>query len=114
MVLLNRSAIVVTPKQPFLDWLRSIDPANAELTLEDLGSEPTIYLLPMCENEEAMTEYLSEVYGDVFEEELNGWHTDDSVWPRDPSFVMFGQWFDYRFHSMLVDMCEEPLAEEEV
>jgi hypothetical protein len=114
MILLNRSAIVVIPKQPFLDWLRGIDAANTELNLDDLAAEPTIYLLPTCDSEEAMTEYLSEVYADIFDEELNGWHTDDSVWPHDPTFEMFGLWFDYRFHSMLVDVCDEPLAEEEV
>ena len=114
MILLNRSAIVVVPKQPFLDWLRGVDAANTELTLDDLAAEPTIYLLPAYDSEEAMTEYLSEVYADIFEEELNGWHSDDSVWPRDPAFEMFCLWFDYRFHPMLVDVCDEPLAEEEV
>jgi hypothetical protein len=33
MVTLNRSAIVVKPKQPFLDWLHAADPTSLELTL---------------------------------------------------------------------------------
>ena len=41
---LNRSAIAVTPRQPFLDWLHSADPTSSELTLNDLSQEPTIYL----------------------------------------------------------------------
>ena len=28
---LNRSAIVVKPKQPFLDWLHAADPTSQEL-----------------------------------------------------------------------------------
>jgi hypothetical protein len=67
----------VVPKQPFLDWLRGVDAANTELTLDDLAAEPTIYLLPAYDSEVAMTEYLSEVYADIFEEELNGWHSDE-------------------------------------
>jgi hypothetical protein len=42
MVTPNRSAIVVTPKQPFLDWLHATDPTSIELTLLDLSREPTI------------------------------------------------------------------------
>jgi hypothetical protein len=43
---LNRSAIVVTPKQPFLDWLHTTDAMSAELTLLELIRDPTIYLIP--------------------------------------------------------------------
>jgi hypothetical protein len=40
---LNRSAIVVTPKQPFLDWLHTTDAMSAELTLLELIRDPTIH-----------------------------------------------------------------------
>jgi hypothetical protein len=33
------------PAQPFLDWLNRVDLTSAELKLEDLRLEPTIYLL---------------------------------------------------------------------
>jgi hypothetical protein len=38
-----------------------------------LRREPTIYLLPECENEQAAHEYLEEVCGEISEEQLNGW-----------------------------------------
>jgi len=50
--MLNRSAIVVKPRQPFLDWLHSADPTSHRLTLRDLTREPTIYLIPECDTEE--------------------------------------------------------------
>jgi len=43
MLMLNRSAIVVKPKQAFLDWLHAADPSSRDLTLLDLVREPTIY-----------------------------------------------------------------------
>ena len=49
MVAVNRSAIVVTPNQPFLDWLHAVDPTSSELKLADLIIEPTIYLIPECD-----------------------------------------------------------------
>ena len=49
---INRSAVIVMPAQPFLDWLHQADPTSAELTLEDLRHEPTIYLLPEYDTEQ--------------------------------------------------------------
>ena len=46
MELINRSAVIVMPAEPFLKWLQQADPTSTELTLEDLRREPTIYLLP--------------------------------------------------------------------
>lgn len=107
---LNRSAIVVTPKQPFLDWLRAIDPTNADIVLLELTEDPTIYLIPECDTDEDVAEALRDLYEEIFEEELAGWYTDESVWPRDRSFDVFRRWFDYRHHSMLMDLCDdEPL-----
>jgi hypothetical protein len=42
--MLNRSAVVVKPKQPFLDWLRTADPTSGGITLGELEQDPTIYL----------------------------------------------------------------------
>ena len=45
----NRSAVVVVPKQPFLDWLHHVDSSSGKLTLTDLANDPSIYLLPECD-----------------------------------------------------------------
>jgi hypothetical protein len=37
---INRSAVIVMPAQPLLDWLHQADPTSAKLTLEDLRQEP--------------------------------------------------------------------------
>jgi hypothetical protein len=102
------------PGQPFLDWLHRVDPTSAELSLEDLRREPTIYLLPECENQEAVGECLKEVCAEIFEEQLNGWYRDPSVWPVDRDFDTFIRWFEYRFHSMLVDLRDDLLIHQEI
>jgi len=38
--MLNRSAVVVKPKQPFLDWLHHADPTSRGITLEQVGRTP--------------------------------------------------------------------------
>src|SRR5215475_5128311 len=83
MDMVNRSAIVVRPAQPFLDWLHRVDPTRAQLTLGDLRREPTIYLLPEWETEGEALEHLAEVSSEIFKEQLNGWYRVPSVWPED-------------------------------
>jgi hypothetical protein len=34
--MLNRSAVVVKPKQPFLEWLHRADPTSSSITLNEL------------------------------------------------------------------------------
>ena len=50
MATLNRSGVVVKPKQAFLDWLHAADPTSHELTFSDLIREPRIYLDPPVRN----------------------------------------------------------------
>jgi hypothetical protein len=106
---LNRSAIVVKPKQRFLDWLHAADPTSHEITLLDVCQEPTIYLIQECDTDEDVTKVLKELCEEIFEEQLDGWYKDISTWPRDRTYDVFCQWFDYQHHSMLIDLCEEPL-----
>lgn len=106
---LNRSAIVVTPKQPFLDWLHTTDAMSAELTLLELIWDATIYLVPECDTDEDVVEVLRDLCEEIFKEQLAGWYRDESVWPQDRSFDEFRRWFDYQHHSMMIDFCDEPL-----
>jgi hypothetical protein len=104
MEAINRSAVIVVPTQPFLDWLHRADPTSAELSLEDLRREPTIYLLPEYDTEEEARGYLREYRSEIFEEQLDGWYRVPSAWPVDPTLDTFIRWFEYSFHSVLVDL----------
>lgn len=114
MDLINRSAIVVKPGQPFLDWLHRVDPTSVHLTLDDLRREPTIYLLPECESEAEALEYLREVSNEIFEEHLDGWYRVPSEWPTNRDLTVLRRWFECSFHSMIVDLCDEPIDHEEL
>ena len=114
MLALNRSAIVVRPKLPFLDWLHAADPTSATLTLADLGREPTIYLVPECGDAEEERAALQTVFPTIFEDQLVGWWRDRTTWPTSRSFGRFSRWFDCQFHSTLLDLTDEPLIEEHV
>jgi hypothetical protein len=110
--MLNRSAIVVKPRQPFLDWLHSADPSSHRLTLGDLSREPAIYLIPECDTEADVHDVLRELCEETFVEQLAGWFRDEATWPQDLGFDVFCRWFEFRHHSMLVDLADEPLIDE--
>ena len=92
-----------------LGLLHAADPTSGHLTLDDLVREPTIYLIPECDTDKEVADVLRELCDEIFEEQLAGWYGDTSTWPRNRSYEVFCDWFDYQHHSMLVDLCDEPL-----
>src|SRR5262249_18518686 len=109
------SAVIVMPAEPFLKWLHRADSTSAELTLADLRRDHTIYLLPPYDTEEGgSTQSSEEMCGEIFEAQLDGWYRVPSSWPVSRDFDMFKRWFEYSFHSMLVDLGEDPLESDEL
>jgi hypothetical protein len=113
MKTINRSAVLVKPAQPFLDWLRSVDPASTNLKLEDLRQEPSIYLLPEFDNNEDALKFLPKVCKQIFKEQLESWWTEPSDWPADQGIAALKQWFEFSFHSMIFDLSREPLKHDD-
>src|SRR5690348_14965262 len=114
MFVLDLTAVIVTSRQPFLDWLKSVDDTSDDLTLAVLNQDPSLYLLPESVNDEAAKRRLRKSCGEIFAEELDSWWRDQSVWPKDRSFRVFARWFDYRFHSMVFDLVQHaPIREED-
>ena len=111
---INRSAIVVRPAQPFLDWLHRVDSTSAHLNVEDLQQEPTIYLVPECDSLDQALEYLGESIRDIFEEQLDGWYRAPQVWPAKRDLSTFQSWFEVSFHSMIVDLSDDVLEHDEL
>jgi hypothetical protein len=105
----NRSAMIVIGKQPFLKWLRSIDPSNADLILDEINRKPVVYLIPECESDDEFELWLERRFRAVFEEQLVGWWTDESAWPP-RTFALFRRWFDCRLYSLVLDAGAARLA----
>jgi len=106
---INRSLIILRPKQPLLDWAGSLDDESKDLTLESLNDDSTAYLIPeICEDSD-QEEFLKTCYDILFEEQLEGWWTDEAAWPQPRDLKMFLNWFEVEFHSLVFDLCDEPI-----
>ena len=111
MELLNRSAVIVKPLRPYLEWAKGDDAEGlAELVFENLRREPHVYLLPEYEDPTAQQEVLEEFWPALFEAMLGGWVTDEALWPKKRTREMFQEWFEIQMGSMVQDLdCYTPL-----
>ncbi len=99
--MLNRAAIIVRPARPFIEWAKALDESGM---VPDDG-ESTVYLVPEYLDDEEGEEILERVFPIIFENELNGWHTLESDWPRDRSYEVFMMWFRVEVHPVVEDLC---------
>lgn len=108
--MINRGSIIVRPKQPYLKWATQLDDSGI---LPDVKGEHTIYLIPEFNDDVEAIAILAKCFDIIFEEELHGWHTDESAWPKNRTFAMFREWFNFEFHSVVEDLCDYDIADDE-
>ncbi len=108
MLTLNRSAIIIKPRQPFLDWLHLADPTSHQITLAQIREDPTIYLIAEGGDKNAVRTGVRADFEVIFEEQLESWYADRATWPARRSFATFCEWFDVEFHSTVMDVAATP------
>ncbi|MGI9303108.1 MAG: hypothetical protein ACR2RB_10425 [Gammaproteobacteria bacterium] len=109
--MLNRSAVVVSPKQPYIEWAASLDDSGLAPSADD---DRTVYLIPEYNDDVEAMEILSQAYDIIFEMELGAWHTEESAWPKSRTFAMFREWFEIEFYSLVDDLCGYELSDDEL
>lgn len=99
---INRIGIAVTPREPYMAWARSIDDraASLEVTAEQFTS---IYLVEAPDTFEP-AKVIRKHYAAIFEEQLNAWHRDETVWPRPRTEATSHEWFDATVVDMVWDL----------
>ncbi len=100
--MINRSVVIVRPKQSYIDWADQLDDSDV---LPSADRDHTVYLVPEYDDDVEAMEILSRTYDTIFDAELEGWHTDESAWPSNRTFAMFREWFIVEFHSVVEDLC---------
>ncbi len=113
MGLLNRSAVVVRPREPYLRWSKQDDTTGvAEPVYEKLRREPIVYLLYERGDGEDPADRIRAAWADVFEAMLECWVTDPEMWPPNRTWEMFTEWFETQVCESVHDlMVEEPLED---
>ncbi|ODC04231.1 hypothetical protein BFW38_12515 [Terasakiispira papahanaumokuakeensis] len=108
MKMLNRSAISVRLKQPFVDWVNGLDNAQEEtVTLAEANQEATVYLVPELDGPEDLGALLEERYLDILENEWLSWEEDSRLWPDNPDRELFDRMIEIEPSFMAFDLDEQ-------
>jgi hypothetical protein len=103
MKVVNRSAITLTYKKPFIDWHNKLFP---EMPYEEnmLGESKTYLINQIFNNAEQV---LKKHYKEIFEIELDGICMDESEWPQNRTYKMFHEWFSIEISDWVTDLSNQ-------
>lgn len=107
----NRSVLIIKPKQAFADWLQAL-PIEWEThapKLQQLREDCNAFLIPITEERVGKQDYIRQYWKILFEGELADWCVESAYWPQQRSETLFLQWFDVELHSVLADLDPAPL-----
>ncbi len=107
---INRSAIILKPQQPFLDWYFNLNP-NDDLDFEEDIKETNIYLVD--EGIDNIEKWLRKKFNKFFMMELDEWCADKKEWPQKRNFKMFKLWFQIDISTTIYDLEKKPVLKSE-
>jgi len=112
--MVNRSAVLLTCKQPFVDWINGVESVDEvhDVTLDDVNRERTVYLIDE-ESAENLESMLKEHFKLFFELECYNWYTDESLWPSKFTLKLFHKWFDIECNSVVEDLVGTKIIDED-
>lgn len=103
---IDRHAIVLKPRQPFIDWYNNLYPE--EPISEDDVKHANTYLVDLLIND--MEGLLKKKYDKFFRLELEDWHDNKKEWPQNRSYKMFNQWFTVLISENIYDLEKNPVV----
>ena len=107
MSMLNRSAIVLVPKQPYIEWTKAVFADDTAFDPSERDALP-VFLGPEVVDSSEIDAFVDKHFAWLFEHWLESWCTDDALWPKRRTRKMFYEWFDIRIHSWVEEMVDAP------
>ena len=108
--MINRAAVIIRFKQPFVDWVNGVGetPGEDAVKLEEANDDTSVFLIS-CKMASELDRWLTRNYLPLFEEILDEWYTDVSLWPESRTLQLFNSWFDVELHSLVLDTLGEEI-----
>ena len=110
MKVLDRSAVIIRPKQPYVDWANSTGPYNE--SLDDLSKQGRVVLVPEASSREEALARIAVLAEELFRMELEAWQPGKAGWPRRLDFETFSEWFEIEVQLMVIDSSDQPIQTE--
>ncbi|MDR3410605.1 MAG: hypothetical protein P4L87_06630 [Formivibrio sp.] len=109
MFIVDRSATILKPRQPFLDWLNNLPGNDIILSLDEVRSDCTVVMIPEVTEAEDGIAFIDDVADKLFEMELASWVSDEKLWPQKRNLKLFWEWFDVEVHLGVMDMVSDEI-----
>jgi len=113
----NRGALILRYKEPAVRWINDADPSPSSdpVDLALVNEERTVYLIndSAGNDSDSLNRWLKRNYAHLFEIELEGWYTDPDLWPKQRSYELFRQWFEPELHTVLIDLGDTAIFDDE-
>lgn len=106
--MLNRFAVILRPKQAYLEWTRSCPDPDSATTLENLREESTAYLIP--DTSRGPAKYVQKHFRQLFAAELVAWYQDEDYWQKDLSFEASCRFFEVQIAPCVFDLGTEKIV----
>ncbi len=101
--------MIVSAKEPFIDWIFSIREAHygqGQVSREDINKraaeKKNAYLIP-AGNSMQPGGFIREKYAEIFENELRDWCLKTGLWPENRSREVFREWLGCEFYPVVFD-----------
>jgi len=116
--MINRAAVILRYKAPAVAWINDADPYDLDpgITLESANDDRTVYLIGDDDGDgpDALEAWVALNYAALFENELDGWYTDEKLWPAERDLSLFHDWFEVECHTVIVDTLGGTIADDEI
>lgn len=101
----NRTFLLIRPKKPLADWVNSYD--DQKIPDNEILSSKTLYMVEDIDHDTPgeVLKLVRKNFRKIFLNELWAWYDDNKYLPKNISFKLFTEWFEYEF----IDMCFDTL-----
>jgi hypothetical protein len=107
MKILERSAITIAYKKPFIEWNNAVCPEI--LMYENILIPSKTYLIEGISDNAKTT--IEQHFKEIFEIELRGICSDESEWPSNRNIELFYEWFSCEISDFVIDLSNTKLIE---
>ncbi len=114
--MINRTIVVLKPKQGFLDWMASLpdmEPALIPSLNDARNDECFTFLVPEYDTVEQAQEYVLKQSKFIIKFVCDSWDRREDLWPKNKNRTLLKQWFDLEIHSEIFDLAPGTIEVEE-
>ena len=110
----NRYILILTPLQPYVDWVRGLPKPEGtgglEFSLDEAQRHhQASYLVPYAWEWSAVEAWCDANYDLFFENELRQFEEDTDLWPAVRTLDVFEAWFEVQVVDAPFDTTREPM-----